>query len=267
MRMSFKNIISHAKVLVTACVVVAGLLTIIATNGDDRIATIIYNRGAEIWYASVAGDCRTTQIGTTGSGTLGSMARKSSGELYAVSGETLYRVNRTTGQATNLLTITGLDVPSVRAITFDQDDNLFAVTKDPAVWDQPNKFYRIDISTGAATFIGDMTYLGIQAMETGSDGEIYVWDVGGHAFWSLGLGKVNTSTGQVTDINTADNQDEGVNVKPNLQTLVWVNQMYGLGNGNLYEIDMNTGTATMMCFGLVGGNVGGAEYVYVEWPE
>ena len=61
-------------------------------------------------------------------------------------------------------------------------------------------------------------------------------------------------------------EKEGVNVKPDLQSLVWVNQMYGLGMGNLYEIDITTGTATMMCFGLVGGNVGSAEYVYGAWP-
>jgi hypothetical protein len=248
-------------------VLVFGVLSLVTTGCQNRVATIIRNQGTDIWYSSVAGNCETVQIGSTGNGSLGSMARNNSGGIYGISGDTLVRVNQTTGQTSTVVAITGLDVASVRAMTFDNNDNLFAVTKDPADWQKPNKLYRINLSTGAATFIGEMRFLGIQAMETGPNGEIYVWDSGGHAHWSLGLGTVNPQTGEVTDVNTSDNYDSGTNVKPNLQALVLMSKMYGLGNGNIYEIDLNTGAATMKCFGVIGGDGFGAEYVYVEWPE
>ena len=253
---------------------VMGIFAILASNGNDKFATIIRSvgsgaGGSEIQYIGV-GDCTTAAIGPTGTSGIGSMAKDSSGTLYAVNYQgTLVQVNSRTGQATTEVALTGLDVPSVRALTFDSNDNLYAVTGDPADPDKPHNLYRIDIATGNSTHIGDMTYLGIQAMATAPDGTVYVWDMGGHPFWSLGLGTVDTQTGDVTDVNPSDNYGalSGNTPKPDIQTLVFMSKLYGIGNGNVYEIDTSTGQATMTCFGVTTGGGIGAEYVYVAWPD
>lgn len=262
---------ARARWIGAAIIYALGILSITATTRSNRVATIVRtvgssSTGSEVWYVGV-GDCRTQQIGPTNTSGIGSMAKNAAGALYAVNfAGDLVRIDPGSGASTAVTSISGLDHPSVRALTFDSDDNLYAVTKDPATQNHPNQLYRIDLPTGGATHVGDMRYLGIQAMATAEDGTVYVWDAGGHPWWSLGLGTVNLQTGAVTDVNLSDNYDSGTNVKPDLQTLVFMSRLYGIGNGNVYEIDPATGAWTMLCPGLTAGDGIGAEYVYIAWP-
>jgi len=226
---------------------------------------------SQIWHIQPS-TCATRQIGDTGTSGLGSLAKDSSQRLFSVNySAVLVGVNPTTGAATPIVNVVGLDYPSVRALTFAASGDLLAVTQNPAQWDEENHLYRINTSTGQASLVGAMKLIGIQGLATAPDGRIFAWDMGGHPFWSAGLVLVNPSTGATTDINTSDNYDglNGNPVKPDLQTLAFSpdGTLYGIGNGNVYVVNQSTGEAILQCFGITQGDGMGAEFVRAEWPR
>jgi hypothetical protein len=69
--------------------------------------------------------------------------------VYAHSGQNLYQMNSATLATTNLATFSGLGNQSLTDLAVDKNDRMLGITLD--------KLYEIDIATGAATLIRDLS--------------------------------------------------------------------------------------------------------------
>ena len=234
---------------------------------SSAIPTIIFTRGSEVevWYLDPATG-NTRYIGLTGTDGTGGLAKDSSDALYGVvtNEAMLVTIDPITGVATNVIKLDNIDL-SIRGLTFDSGDYLFAIHSVVTGDEITDTLYKINIATGSTTLVGDTGLYGLQSLATAPNGTIYSWDNGFCLICrDMGLVTINPLTGQAKDVNIFDNDD----FKPDLQTLAFApdGTLWGIGHGNLYSIDTATGEATMEFFQLGIGGTGGSEFIVVEWP-
>lgn len=185
-------------------------------------------------YALNSYDGSTSYIGSGTSGQ-NAMARDDQGVLWATqrigTQYSLTTVDPTTGAATVVW-------PSVdyRGLTNAGGGMLYGIEEA-----SPDTLVLIDTTTGLSTAIGSLGYGGVQAL-TMMNGQLFAWDVNSE------LLLVDAATGAATDVNPIYSGIGG--------GVQWLarrgdGRLVG-GHTTLYEIDPNTGVAT-----LIGGALSG----------
>jgi len=129
------------------------------------------------------------------------LAMDSQGKLYSAYGRdfapyAIYEIDPDTAQATFVVQTNFI---GLIAMAFGPGDTLYLVNeRDSPLIQTPIDLYTLDLSTGATTYIGEMSSGGllIRALDF-YGGELYGFGGG------IGLVKIDTQTAQVTDINPA----------------------------------------------------------------
>lgn len=151
-------------------------------------------------YRMSSETAESTHLGYSGWSFLNALARNSKGEFYTVSSKplgssqpaTILKLDPLTGLATP---VAPSSLTEVRALAFGPNDELYAIG-----YSVPFKLYRLDLQTGAATLIGNLSGGFFQALAC-YGGELYAWECGGGSGFGKGLMKVDPATGAATDVN------------------------------------------------------------------
>ena len=117
--------------------------------------------------------------------------------------------------------------------------------------------YAVDITTGAATRVGSADEFGAGVTDVGGlarhNGRLYL--VGGSAYEQDGIYTVNTTTGVAT--RAARLADFGVGYRPLTSATSHGGMLYAasshFGNGRLFRIDLQAGTAAQLGYNNFGG--------------
>ena len=165
-----------------------------------------------------------------------------SGHVYTCSYDAIYSVNATTAAATQLVSLSGLASGNFNGLTFIPVGVLDS-TQEVLVGATSNgEFYRVDLSSGAVTMIGQYSD------GYGSSGDIVsVGGAGTFATVTRGdldtnlLVRVDVTNGHVTPIGT------GIGFVNIYGLGYWRNRLYGFDNsGNLIDINIDTGVGTLI---------------------
>jgi hypothetical protein len=188
-----------------------------------------------------------TPLASSGFGTLNALALSPSGDLLAAGNTpSLVRINPVTGQGMHAAVLGNLTPGiSLRGLAFSSTGVLYAINNgDPVGGGSPDRLYTIDQSTGAATFIGQVGYVGVQGIDFAPDGTLYGWDVG----WDVsgvGLITIDAVTGAAADVNPAIGDFRAI------QAIAFGpgGRLYGATNGPqsaIVEINRFTGETTIV---------------------
>lgn len=169
----------------------------------------------------------------------------------------LYRIDLGTGEETRIGTVQALLVPKldVEGLAFSPDGTLYGVD------DETLKLFPIDMGNAVIDHNLEVEIAGLTygnndfGMTFACDGDLYVTSVAKQSLYRMGM------DGQVTPVGPEGSL--GVNIS-SLAALGNPVRLFGLGNGgagassksnaNLYEINVETGTATLI--GALGSAVG-----------
>jgi hypothetical protein len=198
-----------------------------------------------------------TLIGMAGFTNLNSLTTNAAGTIYSVGNaggpvdNALIRIDPATGAGTLVATLSLAGVSDVRifCLALGPDGFLYGENRAGVQILDPKTLWRINPNTGAATLVASLAAnIGFTGLDFAPDGTLYGWEVlslspfGGPG---VGLCKVNTATGAITDVNPA------VNGTPDLQTICFLpdGRLVGGGSSRFYTVNPATGTPT-----LVGGS-------------
>ena len=154
---------------------------------------------------------------------------------YSYSGDSyLYTIDPHTGDKT---TVGSIGIPYLTGFTYD----LTTQTAYVSAHDSSSKLYTIDLATAQVTLVGEITPGIIIGIAADAAGNLYGLDINDDSLYNIdkttGQGTAIGSTG--LDLNFAQDiafdRDNG--------TLYGA--LYAMGGG-LYQIDVNTGTATLL---------------------
>lgn|GEM_PF-1839891 len=174
-------------------------------------------------------------LGPTGTSSLNAMAGDGAGTFYSAGrGNILWKIDPTTGVAS---AGPGISIDDIRALAMSAQGVLYGV--EDLGHGQIDRLHTINVNTGATVLIGSMGVPGIQGMAFAPGGTLYAWDLGTSQN-GMGLARVNTNTGAVTDVNP------NVGCR-DLQTLAFAPSgvCYG-ARMELYTINTNTGQWTLV---------------------
>ncbi len=216
-----------------------GLALSSTVAGQDLVAVTWSGNALSIDPATAA----VTTLGSTGFQYHNAMAKSSNGTLYAsvtdistepVVDDDIVRINPSTGVGTFVVET---DIGGIRCMAFGPGDVLYAVT-NPTLMTPTNDLYRINLTTGKATLIGNTGHR-MQGLAYGK-GKLYGWEIGTTGTGE-GLVTVDTLTAAVTDVNPAVSGTIAV------QTLAFdsCNKLYACGSG-LWEVNTGTGVQTQI---------------------
>jgi hypothetical protein len=191
-----------------------------------------------------------TRIGSTGFIHLNSLAQSSSGALFTVGArpgapedDQLIMIDPVTGAGHAIATISGtIEGPSIRSMAFSPSGDLIAANWGSAL-------YKIDTTTGVASFLGPAGFGAAQSLAFSANGILYSHDN------ALGLFTINPTTGAGTRISS-------VSQWIGLQSLAFSSsqELYGISGSVLYRLDTTTGWATWVGTGATA-DVRGMEFV------
>lgn len=178
-----------------------------------------------------------TRLGAAGVTQLNSLARRSDGRIYSFTSTEMVTLDPTNGAITSRVPLT---VTELRAAAFDPADNLFVIVNG-----FPDSLHRVDPDTGAATFVGDTGFFGLQSLEW-FGGTLYGWECGAGAGTGVGLVTIDPQTGVTQDVNPAIN-----GTCDQIQSLVRDGKGGLLGGrDSLWRVDPATGALA-----LIGGRL------------
>lgn len=198
-----------------------------------------------------------TVLGSSGTVFMNSLARDSQGWFWTAAPSTnpglplsdnyLLRINPLTGQTTNgpKLIPTALSDTGYRALAFSPDGVLYGLAVN-------DHLVRINMSTGAATYIGRLGVLGqpigIQGMAFAPDGILYGWGVE-----RFGLIRINPTDATFQDVNAASGPADvqALTVSPS-------GTMYA-ARDTLWTVNTSSGIRTTVMSGL--GDVRGIDLI------
>jgi PEP-CTERM motif len=207
-------------------------------------ATASVAHAAPILYVGDSGGTLGTVDVATGSATvIGSMgvvmtdiAFDGTGDLWAISFNNLYRVNKTTGAGT---LVGSLGVNDANALTFGSDGTLYAAGLS-------NSFYTVNTATGAASLVGN-TGVASSGDLAFRNGTLYLTagSTGNDSLFSI-----NTANGAGTLIGSLGVPDMfGLATPDN-------NVVYGTSGQSVFAVDTSTGAASFLV--NWGNGLGGA---------
>jgi hypothetical protein len=174
-------------------------------------------------------------LGPSGAARLNSLAVNSSGVLYSTAqtlpggepSDTLVTIDRRTGAAALVASLSGITDPDIRALAFAPDGTLYGIHFESST----STLIEIDPDNGQITIVAALAITGIQGLEFGPGGVLYGWGT----YW--GLVTIDTSDGSHTDIGLF------AGGSPIIQTLAFTpdGTLYGAGS-RLFTIDDSSGT-------------------------
>jgi hypothetical protein len=228
-----------------------GVLTLTNTGVTSVTA------GTGISVSASTGAVTITATGASSALNSLTLAGPSSSEIWGTIGNNVYKYNPTTGK-TCFVGPTGLSTDVPYDIAFHPNGTLYAVT-DTA------KLYTINTTTGAATFVANVSIGGTNSMTFDSSGVCYI----NTSFQDLAT--LNITTGVATVIGTI--QTPGPVTWTGAGDLVFFNGVlyyttlgpsFALINVNVTTPSASTvvGALTDLIFGLAVMNVGGVDYLY-----
>lgn len=184
--------------------------------------------GPILWVSTGSGTLATVDVETGGTSFIGNtgvvltdIAFSPAGELYGISFFDLYRVNSSSGATTRIGSLGAIN-GTANALVFGSDGTLYMAG---------SSLYSVDISTGAASVIGDIGF------QSGGDlafigGDLYMASSGNE------LIKIDAATGAGTFIGSL-----GVADMFGLATPDNVN-LYGVSGQHVFSVDLTTGGPT-----------------------
>jgi hypothetical protein len=231
-----------------ASVVVAGFL-VAALPAVAGAGPIGVDWSGGLWSINTATG-KATHVGQSSLTGFNSLAVNSAGQVFTVDDAgRLVRLDPATGAVVGTpLALSGLPAVNagVRALEFSASGTLYAVLDNNTSGRLYglDSVYTLDVATGAAAWVCNTTYWGLQSLEF-IDGVAYTWE-GGRAGTSpqygLGLATVNLASGAVTDVNGT------LEANSIIQSLAFGADgvLYGVDSAGLYTIDRATGARTLV---------------------
>ncbi|NOZ40742.1 MAG: hypothetical protein GXP24_11025 [Planctomycetes bacterium] len=190
-----------------------------------------------------------------------SLAQNSQGEFYggrsSVTAENgrVSRFDPATGAVLQTFNAITPGAGSSRGLSFDAEDNLFAVVNRNDSSGSPtldDDLYRFDLASQTTTRIGSLGFGAVQGFDISPNDTFYAWDI------IEGLLTVDPVTGNATDVNPS------IGGTGDIQSIVFApdGRLFG-ARQNLYRIDPTTGEFTQIGVGL-GFDIRGIEFLVPE---
>jgi len=190
-----------------------------------------------------------------------SLAQNSAGELFGgwfgSSGDNgrVSRFDSSTGSILETFNTATPGAGSSRGLSFDSNDNLFAVINRNDSSGSPtlnDDLYSFDLVNESTTRIGSLGFKGVQGFDISPNNTFYAWDV------VEGLLIVDPVTGNATDLNLT------IGGTGDIQSIAFApdGSLFG-ARENLYRIDPTTGAFDQIGVGL-GFDIRGIEFVVPE---
>jgi hypothetical protein len=212
--------------LMTGAIIMAGLLLGgTAAQARDMLLGVEFN-GAIHWIDPATG--AATQIATGPAG-MNSLATDSSGRMVSVAQNKLWEINPLTGAATFVVNVSA----DIRGLAFSPAGVLHGIREGGS----QDSLVIINQASGAVTVVGGTGLSRLQALDFAPNGTLYGIDL------AAGLVRINTSTGQATDVNAS------VGGGAQALAITPAGAAYRGTVSDIHLIDLQTGVST-----LIGGS-------------
>lgn len=211
-------------------VLVAIVITLTSISQADWIIGVPFGHSAgSAPFVRIDPDSGSYSVLSNLSNSFQALAQNSRGEIFA-SGR-ISKIDSTTGAP--IQQFNSINATNIRALAFDGDDRLFAVLNRDDAQGSPtvnDDLLEINLTNQTTQVIGSLGFLGVQALDFSTNGELFAWDV------DFGLLRVDQLSGVATDVNPS------IGGSGDIQSIVFApnGRLFGARQA-LYSIDPLTG--------------------------
>ena len=221
------------------------------TSSQDKTIYAITNFGGDRLRVIDTANVTDMVIGHTDPfERIGCLAINSSGELYAVTSPftgaaQLVQLDPKTGIVVRNVE---LAIDRVFGLAFSTDDTLYSVNDQAFETGTRSALRTIAVDTGETTLVGDTGIFCLHTIVFGNDGVLYTWDGDNGSGNSMGLYRIDTSTGVATDVNPGQDAQQlnvlGMALGPD--GVIYLSSNLSGGSGQLYVVDTATGDVELV---------------------